>query len=225
MLGAVVAVAATLFAGSLLVQRGHGGLPLAATLVALFLWLLPYFLGGSTDLTERVARALDRRPGRLLAAAALLLLPYAIYAVGTGAFEPLAALKLALFVLGPAWLVTRSRGPATRLTWPDALAILALWLPLDFRLFRDVWPWPDGGAAYTLNVVLAVDLALLLFVGFRRLEGVGYRFRIRRKDLGAFGANLAMCLALAVPIGIATGFVRFNPDTDPLEFVDRKSVV
>jgi CAAX protease family protein len=213
-LGALLAAAAALYAGSLLLERGYGGPSLAATSVSLFLWLLPYFLGGLTDFLDHVGRWLDRRPARLVAAAALLLVPYVIYAVSSGVFTWYAALKLAVFGLGPALLLTLSARRPARLTWPDALVILALWLPLDFRLFRDVWSWPEGGAAYTMNVVLAVDLALLLFVSFRRLEDVGYRFQIGRRDLAAFALNLAMCLALVVPIGIATGFVRFKPDTD-----------
>lgn len=217
-LGAVLAAAAAAFAGSLLVQRGHVGLPLAATLFSLFLLLLPYFFFGLTDLPHRLARRIDRRPGRLIAAAGLLLIPYAIYAVGTNTFTPLRMLKLAVLVLGPACLLAPSARAPSRLTWPDALTILALWLPLDFRVFRDVWAWPEGGAAYIMNVVLAVDLALLLFVAFRGLDGVGYRFQIGRKDLAASGVNLAMCLALVGPLGIATGFVRFNPDAEPLGF-------
>lgn len=217
-LGAVLAAAAAAFAGSLLVERGHVGLPLAATLFSLFLLLLPYFFFGLTDLPDRLAHWLDHRPGRLLAAASLLLVPYLGYAVGTGTFTPERMVKLAVLVLGPACILALAARAPSRLTWPDALTILALWLPLDFRVFREVWAWPEGGAAYTMNVVLAVDLALLLFVAFRGLDGVGYRFQIGRKDLTAFGVNLAMCLALVVPLGIATGFVRFNPDAEPLGF-------
>jgi membrane protease YdiL (CAAX protease family) len=214
-----LAAAAALAAGGLLVQRGHGGLPLTAAVAGLFLLLLPYFLGGLTDLPQRLGRWLDHRPGRLLATAALLLVPYGVYAAGTNTFTAHAALKLAAFVLAPACLLMRSIRPAFRLTWPDALAIVALWLPLDFQLFRDVWTWPEGSGAYTMSVALAVDLALLLFVAFRKLDGVGYRFQIGRKDLAAFGVNFAMCMALVVPLGIATGFVRFNPRSDLLSFV------
>lgn len=209
-----LAAGTALAAGRLLLERGHGGLPFAATVFTLFLLLIPYFLGGLSDFFERLGAWLDRRPGRLLGAAALLLVPYAIYAFGTGAFTTYAALKLTVFVLGPALLLAFK----SRLTWADALAILALWLPLDFRLFRDVWSWPEGGAAYTLNVVLAVDLALLLFVAFRRLGGVGYRFRLGWSDLSAYAINLAICLAFVIPLGLATGFVRFNPDTGAASF-------
>jgi uncharacterized protein len=218
-LGVALAATTALAAGALLLEDGHGGVPLAASVVSLFLLLLPYFLGGLTDLLERVGHWLDQRPGRLLVAATALLVPYVIYAVGTKTLTLHAALKLAVFVLAPAVLVARTGRTASRLTWPDALAILALWLPLDFRLFREVWGWPEGTGAYVMNVVLAVDLALLLFVGFRRLEGVGYRFWIGRNDLTAFGLNVVMCLALVVPLGIATDFVRFNPSANPVGFV------
>jgi membrane protease YdiL (CAAX protease family) len=218
MLGFVLAAASALFAASILVDRGHAGVPAVVTVFALFLLALPYFFFGLTSLPDRLARWLDRRPGRLLGMAALLLVPYLIYAVGTNTLTVDRVSKLALLVLGPVALLARSTQPATRLTWLDALTILALWLPLDFRVFRDAWAWPAGGAAYTMNVILAVDLALLLFVAFRRLDGVGYRFRIGRKDLTAFAANLTMCLVFVVPIGLATGFVRFNPGTDPAGF-------
>jgi uncharacterized protein len=223
-LSVALAAATALAASRLLAERGHGGVPFATTTFTLFLLLIPYFLGGLSDFFERLGTWLDRRPGRLLGIAALLLVPYAIYGLGTGTFTPYAALKLTAFVLGPALLV--AFGPSSfakatadkRLRWTDAIAILALWLPLDFRLFRDVWSWPEGGAAYTLNVVLAVDLALLLFVAFRRLDGVGYRFRAGRNDLSAYLINLAICLAFVVPLGVATGFVRFNPDTGAASF-------
>jgi membrane protease YdiL (CAAX protease family) len=208
-LSMALAAGTAVAAGRLLLERGHGGVPFAATVFTLFLLLIPYFLGGLSNVFDRLGGWLDRRPGRLLGTSALLLVPYAIYAFGTGAFTAHAALKLTAFVLGPALLIAFK----WRLAWADVLAILALWLPLDFRLFRDVWSWPEGGAAYTLNVVLAVDLALLLFVAFRRLDGVGYRFRIERNDLSAYLVNLAVCLAFVVPLGLATGFVRYNPDT------------
>jgi uncharacterized protein len=218
-LGTLLSAAGALFAASFLVEREPVGVPLVATLVCLFLLLLPYFFFGLTSLPDQLARCIDRRASRLLAAAALLLIPYVIYAIGTNTLTLERFLKLALLVFGPVILLATAARLATRLTWPDALTILALWLPLDFRVFRDVWAWPEGGGAYVMNVVLAVDLALLLFVAFRRLDGVGYRFRVAQKDLLAFGVNLAMCLVLVVPIGLATGFVRINPDIDPLGFV------
>jgi membrane protease YdiL (CAAX protease family) len=213
-LGAALAAAAALFGAAQLARRGHTGVPLVATIVSLFLLLLPYFFFGLTSFPDRLARWLDRRPARLLAAATFLLIPYLTYAAGTGTLRLDRTLKLALLVLGPAILLAPCTRPATRLTWRDALTILALWLPLDFRVFRDVWAWPEGGAAYVMNVVLAVDLALLLFVAHRRLDGVGYLFQVSWKDLSAFAINLAMCLVVVVPIALVTGFVRFNPDTD-----------
>jgi membrane protease YdiL (CAAX protease family) len=217
---AVALAAATALAGGrMLAERGHAGVPVVATVISFFLLLVPCFLAGLTDLLDRVGRWLEGRPGRLFMAAASLLVPYAIYAVGTGTLTLVGTLKVVLFVLGPACLLMPSGRAPQRLTWPDALCILALWLPLDFRLFRDAWSWPAGGAGYTLNVVLAVDVALLLFVAFRRLDGVGYRMRIGRKDVAAFAFNFAMCVALTVTIGLATGFVRFNPDTTALAFV------
>jgi membrane protease YdiL (CAAX protease family) len=235
-LGAVLSASTALAAGGLLLRRGHGGVPLAAAVVSLFLMLLPYFLAGLTDLPQRLGRWMNHRAGRLLGATSLLLVPYVVYAVGTHTFALREALKLVAFVLAPACLVmlggrrqaSRHGEPrrsdaaaghaASRLAWPDALAILVIWLPLDFRWLRGVWTWPEGRGAYTMNVALAVDLALLLFVAFRRLDDVGYRFQVRRTDLAAFALNFAMCAAIVVPLALATDFVRFDPHTDPVIF-------
>ena len=64
-----------LFGASQLAQRGHVGLPLAATVFCLFLLLLPYFFFGLTSLPDRLARWIDRRPTHLIAVAAVLLVP------------------------------------------------------------------------------------------------------------------------------------------------------
>jgi hypothetical protein len=203
----------------MLLQREYGGVPLAATVVSFLLLLLPYFLAGLTDLPQRLGRWLDRRPGRLLVATALLLVPYVVYAVGTNTFAPRAVLTLAAFVLAPACVLMRSDRAASRLTRRDAVAILTIWLPLDVRWLQDVWPWPEEKGAYTMNVLLAVDLALLLFVAFRQLDRVGYRFHVGRRDLAAFVRNFALCTAIAVPLALATDFVRFDPHTDPAIFL------
>ena len=74
-LGVALAAVAALFGASQLAQRGHVGLPLAATVFCLFLLLLPYFFFGLTSLPDRLARWIDRRPTHLIAVAAVLLVP------------------------------------------------------------------------------------------------------------------------------------------------------
>lgn len=200
-------------------------MPLAAAVCSLGLLLIPYFALGFAAPQERLRTWLGGRRLRLVAVAALLLVPYILYAVGTGAFTALALAKLALFAAVPVGLTLLRSERAQTLTWPDALAILAIWLPLDFRWLRDVWPWPQGGGAYVLHTALAVDLALLLFVGFRRLGDVGYHFRFGWTDIRACAVNFVAFVIVGIPLGLAIGFINFRPDTGALAFAASSAAI
>lgn len=214
-----LALATTLIGGWLAWKQGYGGLPLLATEGALILLLLPYFLFGLTDLDDRLRRWLTDRPARIFPLVGMFLIPYLIYALGTGTLAPRSLGILILFIFFPTGCLYFTRRTASTLTWLDVVAILALWLPFDFRWVRTIWTWPQGMAAYTMNTILAVDLAVLLFVAFRRLDDVGYRFRLRRRDLRPLGVNFFSFAAIAIPIGLATGFIRFHPHSDLLRFL------
>jgi hypothetical protein len=112
-----------------------------------------------------------------------ILLLYLAYALGTDSLQILPLLKLTAYVVLPSAALLTIRQPEQRLYWQDVLAILALWLPLDFRWMRDVWSWPSHSLAYSMNSLLATSLAVYLFVCVRRLEGVGYRFHFEDTGL------------------------------------------
>jgi CAAX protease family protein len=205
--GIVWALAGGLLAARLAVLRGYGGVALVATIAALVLLLLPYFLLGATDLASRLSTWAETRRTRALALLALPLLPYLVYASGTGAFTWTAIFKLVGFPLLPLVLLlwARRSGPPPRLQ--DALAVLAVWLPVELGWLRDVWPWPAGAGAFTMTAILAVDVTVILFVSIRRLEGVGYSLAIRRADLREALWNLLMFLSIGIPIGLWTRFI------------------
>jgi membrane protease YdiL (CAAX protease family) len=175
------------------------GLPLVAALGALFTLLLPYFYFG---LAEAPA-------SRSLLWAPALLLSYVVYALATATFHPLALLRLALYVALPTGLVrfgAPRKGPGTF----DLLAVLALWLPFDFRLLEGIWLWPEGQGSYGYQAVLAVDLAVLLFVLHRALDGIGYRFRLAPRDIPVILASFAVFAAIAIPLGLAIDFIEYQ---------------
>jgi hypothetical protein len=185
----------------------HGVSPgpaLFAALGALFLLLVPYFFFGLRAQTPQSA------PASLLWAPGLLV-PYGVYAAGTGAFETAAFLRLVLYVGLPALLVHRGRerkGPGLF----DLLAVLVVWLPFDLRLLENIWVWPEGQGAYGLQTVMAVDLAVLLFVLVRGIEGIGYRFQLSRDGACAALVSFALFSAVAVPLGLGIEFIRYDPD-------------
>lgn len=135
---------------------------------------------------------------------------YLAYALGTDSFRTLPAVKLAAYVLLPAAVLLTIRQPVQRLLWQDALVILSLWLPLDFRWMRDVWGWPSYSLAYSMNSLLATGLAVFLFVCVRRLEGVGYRCHFDRQDGWIGIRNFLLFAPVAIPIGLLTGFITIS---------------
>ncbi|MGH9323228.1 MAG: CPBP family glutamic-type intramembrane protease [Vicinamibacteria bacterium] len=173
---------------------------LVAALGALFLLLLPYFYFGTAE----------TRPRPSLFWVAALLLPYAVYVWGTGAFDPLALGRLALYLTIPAVLVFLGRHRKEPGAF-DFLAVLAIWLPFDLRLLEGIWTWPEGQGSYGFQTVLAVNLAVFLFVLYRALVGIGYRFRLTRRSGVAIAQNFALFSAIAIPLGLTIDFIRYQP--------------
>ncbi len=130
-----------------------------------------------------------------------------------------------LYVTLPAFLVYCGRdrkGPGAF----DFLAVLALWLPFDLRLLEGIWTWPEGQASYGLQTLLAVDLAVFLFVLYRAHEGIDYRFRLTRRGVLAFAASFALFTAIAVPLGLAIDFINYQSRTfDALSFLESFLVI
>ncbi len=198
-----------LLAGRLAAERGHGGFRLAAAIGALALLFVPFFLFGMREPPRSKGRSGRASQGVALAAA-VVLVPYAIYGFGTGAFSAWSLLRLATFALVPALLVAWANrlGPPPALL--DAAAVLALWLPVEMGWMERVWTWPDGLGSYLFQTVATVDLALVVFVALRELQGVGYRFALRGRDVVTVLENFAIFAVIAIPLGIATGFIAFH---------------
>ncbi len=218
MSGASLRLSAIFLALSVSAAAGFGlhgvspGLPLFAALGALFLLLVPYFFFGLRQPTR------PSTPAGLLWAPALLV-PYGVYAAGTGAFDSAALLRLVLYVGLPALFVHLGRerkGPGVF----DLLAVLVIWLPFDLRLLENIWVWPEGQGAYGLQTVVAVDLAVLLFVLVRGVEGIGYRFHLSREGALAALVSFVLFSAVAIPLGLGIDFIRYDPDPfDAVELI------
>jgi CAAX protease family protein len=182
---------------------GLGGPGAGATFLpalALAFLFVPYMLYGLTK----------ARAPRSLAWAPALLVPYLLYALGTGTFDGLVLARLAGYVALPTLLVSFSRerkGPGPF----DLLAILAIWLPFDLSLLTGIWTWPEPTGAPFFQTVLAVDLALFLFVVRRGLDGVGYRFALSRRHAVVVLVNLVSFSVIAIPLGLTIGFLRYDP--------------
>lgn len=201
----VIAVAVATVA-TLGLERGYTGAPAAVTLVFLAALSAGYLLPATRGF-EGIGR-----PGFSAAfafgwAGAIFAL-YLSYAAVTRTFAPWPTAKVALYVALPCALVWRR--PGSRPGWQEYLAVLSLWLPLQFKLMRDAWAWPTWRLAQPLGQIFAVNVGIICFLVLRRLEGVGYRFQWPKGSSRRVAWNLVVLMALLVPLGTAFHFVRFG---------------
>jgi membrane protease YdiL (CAAX protease family) len=113
----------------------------------------------------------------------------------------------------PAVLVCAGRSAEPNLVRVCAAAII-LWLPIEFSLLPPLrLPPPDGLRAAPFAALAA---GLYLFLVACPLDRIGYTFQLSRRD---FGVALIATVAFAIvgaPIGLATGFLEWNPRPDVL---------
>ncbi|HXV65267.1 MAG TPA: type II CAAX endopeptidase family protein [Vicinamibacteria bacterium] len=203
-LAILLSILASLVAG-LNIGVGAVDRALIASVGALFALFVPFFLFGLSDFL----RGSLSRPASLALVLVALLLPCLVYFAGTSDYRPTSFIGLVAFMGVPTALVLLARRRPAPVLW-DVLAVLAIWLPFDFRLLDGIWSWPEGRASYGLSVVLAVDLALVLFVAYRATPGVGYRFRLGLRDSAIVLGCFLVFSALAIPLGLGIEFIEYT---------------
>ena len=177
----------------------------------LFLLVLAVGYFGPSVASLRVSvRALLLRPtARLVAGPTILFLACVLYAraahlsvasiaIGYGAF-----LSVPVAVL---WVGRRASEPSLLQV---AAAGTALWLPIEFGLLPALpIPAPEGFNAAELVAIVA---GFYLFLIARPVNGIGYTFRLDRDDFKRAAVALAGYTVVAIPLGLATGFVSWSP--------------
>jgi CAAX protease family protein len=187
---------------------------LGSVLAALSL-LLGAFVALTNDDWVRELRFLAQRsPAMALTPSLALLVPYAIFGVGTGTFSVPAALKLAAYVLTPSLLLLPDRlEPAQTASWRDFAALAALAVPIPAHWLQGIWEWPEE--LYFFLPLIAVSASLWAFVVVRGLEDVGYSLAWRRRDVTKGVANFVAFAIPALPLGYALDFIRFHAHQVP----------
>jgi hypothetical protein len=200
-------------AASLAIKDDHVGMPLMATFVAMLALLIPYLLFLFTSFDRGLSGWIRQDPKRIFFAAAYILATYLVYGIGTGVFDWTALGILGGFVGVPLcclYLSFRSSQPAP-VIW-DWLAVLSIWVPFDARWLQSIWTWPEGHGAYILNTVLAIDLAVVGFLCFRRIPNLKFRLSMDRQD-ALLGLKLFLAfVGFAIPAGFLSGFIGWHPN-------------
>jgi membrane protease YdiL (CAAX protease family) len=127
------------------------------------------------------------------------------------------ALAGAAYVLLPA-LVLIGVARKEVATFMDYLAVLLIWLPVEFRWMYELLSYPPP-LTHTLTILLAVNTALAAFLFTRQLSGIGYSVEWRRGFSMAVAFNFLVFIAIAIPLGEALGFLHFAPSLTRLRSV------
>jgi membrane protease YdiL (CAAX protease family) len=158
---------------------------------------------------DKVVRAAMRLPtGVRIALPALGALPYYLVAHSTPEFRwsfvaSCGALPFALTVL--LWHASQ-RDPEQTGDWRDLMVLAVLAWVAEFHLLEPMWP-PHMGA---FNRLLLLDTGLYGFLVIRQLTGVGFNFIPRLSDLKIGLRELAFYAPIAIPLGLALGFLHFH---------------
>jgi uncharacterized protein len=89
----------------------------------------------------------------------------------------------------------------------DFLAILLLWLPLEFAAGGSLIPRPSQGFLHSVAYGIAILIGLVLFIGFRSFPGLKYNAPRGRRDWVLPLLGFAAIAPVLVLVGIAIGFI------------------
>jgi membrane protease YdiL (CAAX protease family) len=188
--------------------QGYGGQDFAATLTAFAFYFLVMLLFAARGVPDALAARFGTGGGIALGAAAFL--AYLIYGLGTNTFGIWRAVAVGIFVFVPLSLGASAERKLAG-AWQDFLLLAGVWVEVKFSPSHWVWPYPSGRLAYVFTVVLALNVALAVFVLMRRVDGIGYSIGWgRRWGLYVLGSFLVFG-CIAIPLGTAMHFIAFAP--------------
>jgi membrane protease YdiL (CAAX protease family) len=193
-----------------LVRARPDPLRLAAFLAALAVILTALVGLTFPAIVRQLRQQATASPWRALAMPFLLLVPYFIFAFGTGTFSARAVGKLAAYIAVPTLLLLPDRlHRAERVGWRDLGAMLALALPVSAGWLSSIWTWPYE--LYFFSPLFCVGVGAYAFLVIRNLEGVGYRLSFRKSDVVDGLVNFAGFALVGIPLGLFLGFIQFRP--------------
>jgi len=131
-----------------------------------------------------------------------------VYSIGVGGNWKYTLIGAAYAVL-PTLLLATSAGRSGA-TCVDYAAVAIVWLPVELRWMYRLFPFPPQ-LTHTLTILLALSTGVAAFVLLRRLEGVGYAIEWVRGSGWIVLTHFLLFATIAVPLGIAIGFIAYDP--------------
>ena len=207
------AIGAALFAFALAVFFAQAAGKASAAAIAAAAGLFALLTGGTFALSVTAIRE-RLRLARMPALVHALLAPLAI-TTGIAAYAAIAGLPVGpravafgIYLTAPALIVWSGRG-ASPAPLRVLLAAVSLWLPIEFDLLPSLrLPDPGGLRATPLA---GLTSGLYLFLVACPIARIGYTFTLRAADVRPALLATALFAIVGIPIGLATGFLEWNP--------------
>lgn len=189
--------------------NGVKGLNLIATVITFTVLITTYTLLSVEIIRKRLEKVFVNSNYTLWLVIVLFCLIYFIYALGNQAFSLKGLSKLVLFLSLPTlviFLANKKYGKEAFLYY--FIAILLIWLPFDFRWLGGIW---NGKVVYAFNVLVAFNLAIILFAIYLQIKDVGYDLIINKSIIYHSLVNFAFFALIAIPLGLSIKFLTFAP--------------
>jgi membrane protease YdiL (CAAX protease family) len=184
-----------------------GSIEARATACVVFLLLAGAYLGLSLEPVRRRLRGfVSRGPMWRAIGPATLLAAVGLSSIAAGSNVIRLVVPYAVYLLLPLALLSASRSPGGERAVRHLAVAIVLWLPIEFG-----WMHVRLGPRYDASHLVAVVMGLYCFLILDPIESLGYTFELRWRDWRAAVIALIVYLAIAVPIGLFTGFVAWNP--------------
>ena len=152
---------------------------------------------------------------RLLAGPAVLLAATGGYAAAAGLPVGSRLGSYAAYLLLPPLLLAGSRTPDSderHVPVRELAVVLALWLPIEFRVLPAL-PLPAPTGVDMRKLVGLVEAMYLFFVA-RPLGRIGYTYRLTIRDAATAVLAFLVYAVAALPVGFATGVIGWHPRLD-----------
>lgn len=106
----------------------------------------------------------------------------------------------------------RQSDPQQRGDWRDFAILLILGLAVDLRWLEAAWP----AHLSVIGKIILLDSGLYGFLVIRQLTNVGFDLRIGWDDIRTALRELLLYAPIAVPLGLALGFLHLHPNLPQL---------
>ncbi|HWB87097.1 MAG TPA: type II CAAX endopeptidase family protein [Bryobacteraceae bacterium] len=161
-----------------------------------------------SSVRRRAQATLRAAPLLVWGAPAILTALFCGVAIASGAFRAQLALTVAIYLAAPTLCVAvQGTGSAARPGFLDFLAIVLLWLPLEFAAGAPLVPRASQGFLHSVTYGIAILLALVLFLGFRAFPGLKYNLPRAARDYWLPLAAFAVLAPVLAMLGYLIGFI------------------